>query len=292
MNPSLPISPEESPGKTSFPDKLLWLLKGFVYPIWSRPYYKESTSKPMGAALVFLVVFGLLQAFVSTASVAINLSQINSEIKTAYLNDEIPDITIKSGIATVSGTGRYIIESNRQIIAADTTGSMREIDTTQYSEGVLLTRNELHIVNEDGYQVLLLSDLNKSFGNPIVLDSSSVSGLWSTFSMIINIVVLGGGIIFFTLGRFIYVAVLGLLVWGAVSLKHKDFDFAKILITGIYANVPTTYIMFILRKIGISFFGLRGFILFVIWGIAIAYLLKKDDPNTLPDQPTGLSKGY
>lgn len=292
MNPSLPINPVETPGTTPFLEKLLWLVKGFVYPIWSRPFYKKAASKPMGAALVFLVVFGLLQAFVSTASVAINLNQINREIKTAYLSGEMPDITIQSGIATVSGSGSYIIESNRQIIAADTSGGMREIDTTRYSEGVLLTRNELHIVNEDGYQVLLLSDLNETFGNPIILNSSSVSGLWTTFSLIINILILGGGIVFFSLGRFIYLVLLGLLVWGAVSLKNKNFDFAKILITGIYANVPTTYIMFILRKIGVSFFGLRGFILFVIWGISIAYILKKDDPSPIPDQHSGLSKGY
>lgn len=35
-------SPDKSEG---FSDKLIWLLKGFVYPLWNRPYYKEAASR-------------------------------------------------------------------------------------------------------------------------------------------------------------------------------------------------------------------------------------------------------
>jgi hypothetical protein len=118
------------------------------------------------------------------------------------------------------------------------------------------------------------------------MNAKSMTGLWSRISIIINILVLGGGFLFFSLGRFIYLVVLGLIVWGVVSINQKGFDFSRILILGVYANVPTTYLMFILRKFGIGFFGLRGAILFVIWGIALAYVLKTDqgDPG-LGDLP-------
>lgn len=284
MNTSISSNPEQPAGPTPFLDKLIWLLKGFVYPIWSRPYYREAAKRSVGAALIFLLLFALLQSIVSTVSVGLNLAQVSREIEAAYLSGEMPDITIESGLATVSGSGRYLIESNRQIIAADTTGEILEIDTDLYSEGVLLTRDELHIVNEDGYQVVSLSDLNKTFGNPIVLDGASVSGLWSSLALIILIVVLGGGILFYSVGRFIYLALLGLLVWGAVSLSSPKYDFGKILITGIYANVPTTYITFILRKVGASFFGMRGLILFVFWGIALAFILKTDQIDPALEQ--------
>lgn len=289
MDHSPPIDHEEKQEATGFLQHLIWLLKGFVYPLWSRPFYKQAASKTMGAALIFLLVFGALQSLVTTTNIAINLSQFGREIDAAYLSGEIPDITIQNGIATVSGSGRYIIENNRQIIALDTTGAMQEIDTSFYSEGFLLTRDEFHLVNEDGYQVLPLSDLNKTFGNPIVLDADSVSGMWSSFALVIDIIVLGGGILFFTLGRFIYLALLGLLVWGVVSITQKNVDFGKILITGIYANVPTTYLMVILRKFGLSFFGLRGMILFVIWGIALAYILKVETKDPIPNDLTGMA---
>jgi len=282
MDYSSPIDDQKGQGTTSFIDQLIWLLKGFVYPIWSRPFYRDAAKKSMGAALVFLLAFAALQSLVSTFSVALNLSQFSSEIEAAYLRGDIPDISIENGLATASGSGQYLIENNRQIIAVDTTGAIREIDTNRYSEGVLLTRNEIHLVNEDGYQVLQLSELNQAFGNPIVLNSATVTNLWSSIALIINLVILGGGFLFYSLGRFIFLALLGLLVWGAVSINNKGFDFGKILITGIYANVPTTYLMFIIRKVGGNFFGLRGIILFVIWGIAIAYVLKGE--RSLPGQ--------
>ena len=281
------INSDQSQEASSFLDKIIWLLKGFIFPIWSRPYYREAAGKSMGAALIFLLVFAFFQSIVSTFSVALNLNQFGREIESAYLNGEIPDITIENGRTTASGSGRYIIENGRQIIGVDTTGVTREIDTLRFSEGFLLTSDEIHMVNEDGYQVMPLSDLNKAFGNPIVLDAASVTGFWSNLALIIAVIVLGGGLLFFSLGRFVYLTLLGLIVWGAVSISHKGFDFGKILITGIYANVPTSYLMFILRKVGISFFGLRGVILFVIWGIAIAYVLKVDKVEPLLDDFTG-----
>lgn len=287
MDYSPPIDHQEGQGTRSFAEQLTWLLKGFVYPIWSRPFYKEAASRSLGAALAFLLVFGVLQSMAATTSLAINLNQFGSEIDAAYLSGDIPDIRIENGQAAVSGSGRYLIENDRQIIAVDTTGAMREIDTDRYSEGFLLTRDEFHLVNEDGYQVLPLSDLNYAFGNPIVLDADSVTQFWSRIALIIEIIVLGGGFLFFSLGRFIYLALLGLLVWGAVSLTHKNVDFSRILITGIYANVPTTYLMFILRRVDLTFFGLRGMILFVIWGIAIAYLLRAETADPIPDDLSG-----
>ena len=57
----------------------------------------------MGAALIFLLVFACFQSIYSTISLAINLNQFGREIDSAYLNGEIPDITIENGIATASG---------------------------------------------------------------------------------------------------------------------------------------------------------------------------------------------
>ena len=283
---SPPINADQNQEASSFLDKIVWLLKGFVFPIWSRPYYRKAAGKSMGAALIFLLAFAFFQSIFSAFSVALNLSQFGREIESAYLNGDIPDITIENGWATASGSGQYMVENGRQIIAVDTTGETREIDTLRFSEGFLLTSDELHLVNEDGYQVLPLSDLNRTFGNPIVLDAASVTGFWGKIALIIAVIVLVGGLLFFSLGRFVYLALLGLLVWGAVSISHKGFDFGKILITGIYANVPTTYLMFILRKVGFTFFGLRGLILFVIWGIAIAYVLKQDTLGLPPNGST------
>jgi hypothetical protein len=269
-----------------FEDKLIWFLKGFIYPLWNRPYYKKATQKRMWPALLFLLGFAILQTGIASTTAAINLARFGRDIDTAYQSGEIPEIRIENGIAVVSGTGSYQIENNRQFIGIDTTGEIREIDTSRFSEGILLTRTELHLVNEDGYQVLPLSDLNNTLGNPITLDGPSISRLWSGVALFVNIAVIVGGFLFYSFGRFIYLVLLGLLVWAAVSLSRKKVDFAPILITGIYANVPATYILFTLRKIGATFFGLRAIVLLIIWGLVISYVLNEEpipvDPESRP----------
>lgn len=262
-------------GKERSAEKLIWLLKGFIYPLWNRPYYKEAAKRGMGLTLVFLLFFAILQTIVTTTTVASSLSRLSTEIKQAYESGKIPDIRIENGIASTSGSGKYLIEDNRQLVGIDTTGATSAIDTSRFSEGILVTRTEVHLVNQDGYQIISLTDLNQTFGNPIVLDSASVTRLWSRIAVFIDLAVFFGGYLFYSVGRFIYLVVLGLVVWAAVSLSKKGVDFAPVLITGIFANVPTTYLMFLLRIIGFTFFGLRALLLFGIWGIAIAYVLKE-----------------
>ncbi len=271
------IAEEKLDKQDSLPEKLIWLLKGFVYPVWNRPYYREAANRGMGMALAFLVVFALLQTIVTTTSVASSLSSFGSEIEEAYRSGEIPDIRIEGGTASTSGSGKYLIENNRQLVGIDTTGSILAIDTNQYSEGVLLTQTDIHLVNEDGYQIFPLAELNQTFGDPIVLDGASVTNLWSRIAVLVDLAVFFGGYLWYSVGRFIYLVLLGLIVWAAAALSKKSVDFAPILITGIFANVPTTYLMFILRKIGFTFFGLRALILFTIWGIAVAFILKDRD---------------
>ncbi len=278
--------PQDDQGeKRTFAEKLNWLFKGFVYPLWSRPFYKEAAGKRLGTALVFLLIFALLQTIITTTIIAFNLSSFGREIESAYSSGEIPDIRIENGVASASGSGRYLIENNRQVFGVDTTGTTTQIDTSQYSEGLLLTRTEIHLVNEDGYQVIPLTEVNQTLGDPIVLDGSNVTRLWYGISVFVDLAMLVGGFLFFSAGRFVYLVLLGLVVWGASSLSKKGVDFAPVLITGIYANVPTTYLMFVLRKIGIAFFGLRAVILFIIWGIAIAYFLKEsgEAPSAEPE---------
>lgn len=273
--------------REGFSEKLLWLLKGFIYPLWNRDYYKEGTRRGMGMALAFLLLFALLQTIVVTITAASSLSGFGSEIEEAYRSGEIPDIRIENGIASASGSGRYLIENNRQLVGLDTTGSTLEIDTSRYSEGVLLTRTEIHLVNEDGYQVFQLSELNKTFGNPIVLDAASVTRLWNRIAVFIDLSVFFGGYLFYSVGRFIYLVLLGLIVWAAASLSKPGVNFSPVLITGIFANVPTTYLTYILRKAGLSFFGLRALILFTIWGITVAYVLKTQEQSQAADDSEG-----
>ena len=268
--------------KKGISSSLLWLLKGFVFPCWSLVFYKKVIKKRVIIAVVFFFVFALIQTSVTAIQVAIAINAVGSEISGAYEKGEFPTITIKDGIVSTDGTEPYIFSSKRDILAIDTTGAIQEIDTRAYSRGLLLTRTELHGVNEDGYQVFPLVDFHESFGNPIVLDKTQALELWKKASLAINLMATFGVFIWNSLVRFAYIALLGLVLWGIVSIKRQGTGFGIILITGIYANVPTLYSIFVLKKIGASFFSLYTIQLIILWSIVLRVVLKakEEDPNT------------
>jgi hypothetical protein len=285
MEDNLIIQNSQNEKHNGFGSNLIWLLKGFLFPCWSREFYKKASERRVIVAVAFLFIFAIAQTSVTAIQVAIAMNDAGYEIKQAYKKGVIPSIVIKDGLANVDGSQPYIFEDKRQFIAIDTTGGIREINTSEYSEGMLLTRSELHFVNEDGYRVFQLADLNETFGNPIVLDKAHVLEIWNKASLAIDLVAFIGVFIWNSIVRLAYVVLIGLVVWGIVSIKRQGIGFSPILITGIYAIVPTTYLMFVLKQIGIGFFSLYTILFIVIWIIALSFVLESKTSNSVkPDE--------
>jgi len=269
--------------REGFASRLLFFLKGFVYSCFSGSFYRQAVRKRLLSAVVFFLVFTFLMTVISTAQLAFNLYQAGDEIRAAYARGEIPVIEIRDGVAYVEGDQPFVWASKRRIVAIDTTGTIRRIDTDAYSEGLLLTRTELHALNKDGYQVIPLRALHESFGNPIILDESHVLQLWQKFLLVVVLVAFIAIGIWNALIRFMYLTLLGLVIWGIVSLKRK-IGFAPILITGLYAVVPVIYLRFVLGLIHIDFPGLYTLLLLVAWGLALWAVLRTL-PGEAPEPP-------
>ncbi|MCH7662363.1 MAG: DUF1189 family protein, partial [Chloroflexi bacterium] len=212
---------------------LSWLIftaKGFIFPIWSGQYYKIAAKKNLISAVAFFLVFAIGITIVQTYNISVAANFVGDEIQAAYERSEVPTIVIENGIARVSGPQPLVFAEDRSIFAIDTTGGMNEIDTRLYSQGILLTRTELHILNEDGYDVIPLMDINQIFGNPIVIDKTQAISMWNTVAFWINIISFLGLLIWNSLIRFGYIVILGLVIWGIVSIKRKGIGFSPILI--------------------------------------------------------------
>lgn len=270
---------------------LSWLIftaKGFVFPCGSASFYKTAARKKLISAVVFFALFSIVITSVSILQVIGTINGIGDEIQDAYELGEIPTIVIEDGIAQVDGQQPLVFEDNRSIFAIDTTGKMNEIDTRSFSEGFLLTQTELHILSDDGYQVIPLVELNEAFGDPIVIDKTQTLTLWKTVSVWIIILAFLGILIWNSLIRFVYIVMLGLGIWGIVSIMKKGVGFSPILIIGVYANVPVIYLWSTLKLVNISFFSLYSILLIAIWGLALWVVLRNTDSGSV-DSPAGIS---
>ena len=264
---------------------IVWLLKGFIFPAFNMDYYRTATRKRVITAVLFLFLFAGVQTIFITAEVSSSMRNLREEMITAFDSGEFPNITIKDGIAQVDGEQPFIVTNNRQIIAIDTTGVITEIDTTTYSEGALLTKTDIHLVNEDGYQIFPLYELNSSIQNPIIIDKENSLELFSIFSRVLVIASAIGVYIWFFVVRFVYIAMLGILIWGIVSGSRKGIGYDFFLITGIYVNVPAVYLKYLLNLPGLRFFGMFTLIFLVIWIIVIRQLLWVDQETVEDESP-------
>ena len=119
--------------------------------------------------------------------------------------------------------------------------------------------------------------LHEAFGNPIVIDEEQVLKLWNMAAVWITVFAFVGILIWNSLVRFIYIVLIGLVMWGIVSIKIKGVGFSPILITGIYANVPVIYLLFFLKRVNLNFFSLYTILLIAIWSFALRAVLREPD---------------
>jgi hypothetical protein len=274
---------EEVPNKQGMPEKpqswghrFLWLLASFILPVFSLRFYRIAQRKSVFRALIFFISFATALSALFTIRAARILSEIDTEIQTSLSSGDFPTITIRNGVASVDAPQPLVIlDQQGQLFALDTSGQLTDIDPERYREGILLTRNQLIVLDNTGQrQSLQLGDLNELFAaDPIVIDQDFILKAWDRFSKI-AIVLAGLGLwVWHFFVRMLTLTLVGLLIWGSISVLRNQTSYNLIMITGLYAVVPALYLHYLLGRVGLTLPGLQTMILMLIWmGISIATL--------------------
>jgi uncharacterized protein DUF1189 len=269
---SEPAAVMESSPRSGFLSDLAWLFSGAVLPIGSLWFYRKATQRSVGLAVLFFFVFTVIITIVSTITIGVAMAGAVRNIRAAYQQGRIPEIIIAGGVAQVSGPQPAILLDDRTsrgaiFVAVDTTGEISSIDESRYTQGFLLTRTELHILNpSQGYQRVPLSELNKLFGkDSLVINEESVSGAWVAFSAIMTVLIFIGLVLWNSIVRLMIVATLALIFWGIATLFRPKIGFGPFIITGLYAVVPAVYLSHLFTRSQVSFPGLQTILLLLFW---------------------------
>jgi hypothetical protein len=214
----------------------------------------------------------------TTARVGIAMGEAMQSIQQAFEDGEIPVIVIENGIAHVDAPQPVILVdvsdpdlNNSALVVIDTTGQIEQIDRSRYNTGFLLTRTELHILNNNGrYEVLPLLELHALFErDPIIVNAETVSQAWGVFSIAIVIGALVFLVLWHSIVRLMFLALIALLVWGFVSLIRPNTGFSPIIITGLYAVVPAVYLSNLFGRSDTTFPGLQTLLLIIFWSAGL-----------------------
>jgi hypothetical protein len=270
---NLPAMSEEPQG---WGRRTLWLLASFVLPVFSLRFYRIAHRKSIARALIFFVSFATALSALFTLKAARILSEIDAEIQTSLSNGEFPTISIRNGVASVDAPQPLVLlDQQGQLFVLDTSGQYADIDPERYREGILLTRNELIVLDNTGQrQSIQLGELNELFAtDPIVIDESFILKAWDRLSRIAVLLAGVGLWVWHFFVRMLNLALVGLLIWGSISVLRNQTSYNLIMTTGLYAVVPALYLHYLLGRVGLTLPGFQTMILMLIWtGISIATL--------------------
>lgn len=271
-----------SPGR-GFLSEFGWFASGAVLPMGSLGYYRAASRRSVGLAILFFSVFTILISILTTISVGVGMVGVVAQIREAYQQGRIPDITIKGGVAQVDGAQPWIIledhvRSESMFVAVDTSGRIASIDTSLYRQGFLLTRTELHMLTTtQGYQRVPLSEINAAFErDPIVINENTVADAWVKLSAITAVLAFLFLVLWNCVVRLMIIAFLALIFWGMASLFRPKLGFGPFIITGLYAIVPAIYLSHVFTRSQASFFGLQTILLILFWAAGLTAALSQD----------------
>ncbi len=281
--PSEPAVAAQPARRSSFLENVAWFFSGAVLPLGSFSFYRSAARRAVGLAVLFFVVFTIFISILTTITVAVGMGSVVSYIHEGYSSGKVPTITISNGIAEVSGPQPLVLldeetSNGPTLMAIDTTGRLQEIDSSRYSQGFLLTRNELHVLNTNGrYQRLPLSEINALFErDPLVIDEQGITNAWAALGAIVTILALIGLVLWNTLVRLMIIAMLALIFWGIGSLFKPKIGYGPFIITGLYAIVPAIYISHLFSRVQASFPGLQTMLLVLFWAGGLVAVLSEN----------------
>lgn len=263
-------------------EAVTWLGRGFIQPLYSVAFYRAASRRSLVDAVLFFVAFGVLSTLVGTFSLGRELGTAADELQRVFATEDIPEIVIANGTATVRAPQPVVLkEEAGTLVVLDTSGLFyQSIDRSRYTQGLLLTRDSLHVLSDSGYRITDLADLNQAFGDPILINQQTALEFWQDFTRIFAAASLVGIGLWLILARFIWLACLAGLVRGILSAFNTRSEYGPVLTIGIYALVPAVYLSFLLGQVEVRFCGIQTVLLLIIWVVFARLALRPVSPET------------
>jgi len=241
---------------------------GFVLSGCSPSFYYHAARRSLITAVAFFILFGLLLAGVQTWHIAHVMQPFRQDINDAFTDGKFPAITIEDGEAVVHGPEPFVVvDDGRNLIVFDTTGKYTgaELESGRYESGLILTKNRLYSIDDQGEVQIMPLDMPFLNRNTIEINEDLAQGVLNFVQLVIFL-----GLTFWRVVMgLVYITLLAFAVWGVAALAKRSVDFSPVMTTGLYAVVPATYAHYLLDRAGIHFFGMFTLLLVGGWALSL-----------------------
>lgn len=264
---------------------------GWALSWFSPTFYRHVTRQRLINAIGFLGVLALVLTGLQTISFLRGALSARPDIQEMFDTGEFPEVTIKDGVAEVSGPEPFVLyDDGIQMMVLDTTGTFTADDLAGYTQAFIMTEDSVLFVQYGQIQEVPLSEFHTIFNaNPIVINADTLTSAWTTFTWVFSAVAVVFLLLWHTLVRLAYLALIGLVIWGVTALIRPGTGFSPVLVTGIYAVIPAMLLRFFFGQVGVQFPGLFTMLLVPGWAVALALAVMERKPKNV-EKPTFADK--
>ena len=246
----------------------IWQLfgAGFVLSGCSPSFYYHAARRWLITAVAFFILFGLILAGVETWRIANDMQSFRDDINAAFADGKFPEITIANGEAVVHGPEPFVVvDDGRNLVVFDTTGEYTGAELDRYESGLILTKNKLYSIDDQGDVQILPLDMPFLVQGKIEIDNNTAQSAVSAVQFFAFL-----GIAFWRVVMGLaYITLLAFVVWGVAALAQRNVGFSPVMTTGLFAVVPATYAHYLLDRVGVDFFGMFTLLLLGGWAISL-----------------------
>lgn len=264
-----PVPTFESADGQDKPSLVELYLAGPVLPMCSPTFYHQAVKRSVFAAFVFFFLFGLALAALQTAQVTADFGEARRAVDEAFASGEIPEVSIDNGLATVYAPQPFIaVDDAQSLVVLDTTGvyTGRELLEGDYESGFILTRDTIYGFDDQGrFTQLSLRELDWLVPFPLHFNAVVLK----SFISMGQLFVFAGLFVWRSILGPIYIALLGLVVWGIASLARKKVSYSAVLITGFFAAIPALYGEYLMARIDADVFLMFTLLLLIVWTVGL-----------------------
>ncbi|HHU78539.1 MAG: DUF1189 domain-containing protein [Caldicoprobacterales bacterium] len=238
------------------------LVQQFTNSLWNFRSYRSLSRMKGGKSFLYIFLLFLLIYVIGSTYTGAQFGNIIGHMQTA-LAENVPDFKLADGKFSFAGEMPYKISEDGFLMVIDTTGQTTLDDFKNVANGVLITEDEVSVVNMSRVETTPFSMME-----PLEISKDQIIQFLPGLKVLL-IIGMAFWFLFAFAGKLFGILLLSLIAMIATSMFQKRLTFLNQWNVAVYAS---TLPMLVKLLNSLSGGPLRGFMFVIYWGLAITYV--------------------
>ena len=238
------------------------LIEQFGNSLWNFRSYHSLSRTRGGRSFLYIFLLFLLVYLISSVYNGVQMNNAIDFLQNT-ITENVPDFSLSNGKFTFAGEMPFQIEEEGFLFVIDTTGHTTLDDFKNTLNGILITEDEVVIVQMGKTEITPFS-----VATPLEINKDQVVQFLPKLKVLVTIFI-SVWFLFAFAGKLFGILLLALAAMMAAAIFHKELTFLNQWNIAIYASTLPMLIKLVHTLLGSP---IGSFLFFIYWGVAITYV--------------------